>query len=298
VLRLDGEKFVPQGGDAQPSLRRSRVEIVLRPERFLFRPLELPGRAAEFLEGIIRSQVDRLTPWSAAEAAFGHTAPIDAGDGRVSVTIAATAKNALSAWLRAAADAGARSVKLSTRVPDSSDDGPTIAVLDQSGAALDKPRLRRLLLVGAVAIGLLTALTLTGASFLENDLQGRQDELARRIAERRSSILAARGSAGSPAAAAERALAKRKSETPSPVIALEALSRTLPDHTYVTELRIEGDRLRVTGLTRDAPSLIRLMEQSKHFPRASFFAPTTRGPNDVADRFHIETRVVPVFSGL
>jgi len=69
------------------------------------------------------------------------------------------------------------------------------------------------------------------------------------------------------------------------VIVLETLSQILPDHTYLAELRIDGNKLRLTGITRDAPSLIGLIEQSAHFKRATFFAPTTRASSDSGERF-------------
>jgi general secretion pathway protein L len=76
---------------------------------------------------------------------------------------------------------------------------------------------------------------------------------------------------------------------------LEGISRVLPDTTYVTELRIEGDKMQVAGLTQDAPSLIRLIEQSPQFTRATFFAPTTRAPEDSGERFHVEAHVTPYY---
>jgi len=75
---------------------------------------------------------------------------------------------------------------------------------------------------------------------------------------------------------------------------LDALSQILPDHTYVTELRIEDNKLRLSGVTKDAPSLIALIEQSGRFTRATFSAPTTQSPSEPGERFHIEADIAPL----
>ncbi len=125
-------------------------------------------------------------------------------------------------------------------------------------------------------------------------MEARQDELARRISARRAALVAQRDTGTDPATLAQRNLERRKHERLPSVVVLETISRILPDHTYVTEFRIEGDVLRISGYTRDAPSLIRLLEQSSQFSRATFFAPTTRAPADPGERFHIEARIEPL----
>src|SRR5689334_15783172 len=84
--RGDGPSLrIDEGGFADPvspamraALARSSVDVRLAPSRFIFRSLELPEGARQFLEGVVRSQIDRLTPWSAGEAAFGWSEPTDA----------------------------------------------------------------------------------------------------------------------------------------------------------------------------------------------------------------------------
>ena len=117
------EKFQLAAGLKVPAriaaaLSGSRVELVLKPDLFLFRPIELPSRATEFLQGIVRAQIDRLTPWSAPAAVFGWGKPTDSSSGSVVLTIAATAQSMLKPYLDAIRALGAHSLAIFTTPPD------------------------------------------------------------------------------------------------------------------------------------------------------------------------------------
>jgi general secretion pathway protein L len=285
--------------DVAAALRGSQIELVLRPNHFLFRPLELPKRAAEFIDGIVRTQIDRLTPWSTTDAVFGWTQSADTSDDRLSLTVVATTRTRVAPYLQALTRLGAKSIVVSALPQGGIEAAAPIKVFEQGArGTLDVARVRRALLVVLTVTSLAAAIAVTTAQILGDHLDTQQRDLTRRIGERRVALLAGRDAVGG-AASAQRALERRKHETAATVMVLEAMSQVLPDHTYVTELRVEGDKLQVIGITRDAPSLIRLMEQSPHFTRATFFAPTTRSPGEPGERFHIEARIRAVFvSGL
>ncbi len=289
----DGAIADPLPVDWSKMLRGSRAEMMLRPNRFLFRPLQLPRRAVEFLDGIVRSQIDRLTPWTSGEAVFSWTAPTDAPNDRIELTVAATARALVAPYVQAIADLGVASVAVLTAPSDAAPDAAPIKVYEQRArGVLEIDRIRQALIALLLISGLAAAGTMGYSAFALDSLDAEQQSLQQKITARR----AAMRSGPAATASVQRLLERRKQTTPSNVIVLEALSQILPDHTYVTELRIEGDKLQIVGVTRDAAALIGLIEQSPHFEHAAFYAPTTRTPGDPGERFHVEAHIKPVFA--
>jgi general secretion pathway protein L len=278
------------GADLSGAAKGSRIELVLRSSRFLVRPLELPARANEFIEGIVRVQIDRLTPWTAAEAVFGCGTPVTAGSGKIVTTIAATTRANTEPYIKGLAALHPASLSIFTRAGEETRE--LIKVFEQQARGLlDRPRLSRLLRLVLAGVTAGAVLSTAGGAIMQNYLDSRQAELTAELTARRIALrLDRQGADSSPFAL----LARRKHDTQASVIVVEELSRILPDHTYVTELHIDGNTLQIAGITHDAPSLIRLIEQSPHFTRATFFAPTTRAPSDPGDRFHVEARLEPV----
>jgi general secretion pathway protein L len=296
LIRItDGRIIDPLPTRMAENVSGSRIELVLRADRFLFAPLELPGRAAEFLDGVVRAQIDRLTPWGAAEAAFGWTKPTPAGTDRFITTIAATSLGRITPFVQAIASLGAQSISVFTCLPEAGSEAAPVKVFEGgTRRAVDVGRIRQALAFIIVAAGIGAGAAVSAWEIAGVSLDAQQEELTQQIASARAAASSAREAPVGSITAAHRLLEQLKHESPSSVIVLDALSRILPDHTYVTELRIEDNKLRLTGVTKDAPSLISLIEQSGRFTRATFSAPTTRSPSEPGERFHIEADIQPL----
>jgi general secretion pathway protein L len=174
------------------AVRGNRVEVVLRPSRFVVRQLELPRRAVEYLDGIIRAQIDRLTPWPAADAVFGWGRPEDIANDRISITIAATARAMVRPILQAVSELGAASIALVTVPVEGSAGVASIKVYDQSiRGMLDPRRVRRILLVVLLVAGAAAGLSIAADVTVGSSLEAQQLDLGRRLAPDRTVSLAA-----------------------------------------------------------------------------------------------------------
>src|SRR5689334_21133269 len=72
-LKLD---LVSPSIEVAKAINGARVELYLHVDGFLCRPLNLPRQAVGFLANVVRVQLDRLTPWSPTEIAYGWSEPV------------------------------------------------------------------------------------------------------------------------------------------------------------------------------------------------------------------------------
>src|SRR4029077_9807167 len=178
-------------------LRGAQVELVLQPERFMFRLLELPRRASDFLEGIIRAQIDRLTPWSAANAAFGWYPSTETGNDRMAVIIAATARTLIAPFISAIAGLGADTIVVSAALPQPRPDTAAIKICEQkTGQAAEQRRIRRILIRLLAAAGVFSAVSVAANAVIGGMIETQRDDLTRRVAERRAALQPGHGGTG------------------------------------------------------------------------------------------------------
>lgn len=85
-------------------------------------------------------------------------------------------------------------------------------------------------------------------------------------------------------------LPKRRSEPLSSTVLAE-VARVLPDHTWLFQMELNGNNVRLRGYSASASSLIALFEASPLLSNAQFRAPLTPGLQPGQERFDISVEV-------
>jgi general secretion pathway protein L len=281
------------------------------------RRIAVPVQARAFLPGIIRNQIERLSPWHADQVVYGFDADVDAEDAaaldvRVLIALRAVIDRARDEL----AAIGLRVDRIVTSQPPPPRPRPNAEVNGASPPHAEKGGMggksvtlwSRLADVspaqlahacrhvgagigGAVVVSLCVSLWAMSSAA---SLGQKSEEIAARTKTVQRQIQGPTPQSVASLDPSERAW-YAKETSPTAAIVLEALSRVLPDGAYLTELRLENTSLRMVGLANDAPSLIAPLEHSGHLNDVHFFAPTTRGPDGTLFRFNIEARVEPHF---
>lgn len=275
--------------DLARKMKGQDVELRLDAAQVLDKELNLPAAGQQYLDAILRHQIERLTPWAADHVAFDYvvedTHP--AGEGQVAIRLVATARETVESALSPLSALGIRPRRVGTAA-DALDHPSPVDLQDESKVERHSS-LRRAV---AVTLSAAAAILLTLGLFQSWQLwvvSSESEEIQAALDARRALI--AEAVARTTQSDEYRALAARKQAELPMVVLLEELSRTIPRNTYLTEINVEGPTVRLNGMSEEAPDLIGILEKADKLSNAQFAAPTTRSSRGGADSFQIVVRI-------
>ena len=285
--------------DVSRAAHNSFVVLEFPADKVVMRRITVPAQARKFLSGVIRNQIERLSPWPANGVVYGFAVEAGAGDAAiVEVRILMAARTDVDAARQDLAALGLPVDRIVARGSDTEASDEVAGSVTLWSRLADTSRDRLGSVVRAIGIGIAASVTVSvllgsWALLSAASIRDESEEIAAR-----SRVLQRQVQTGRTAASmasippAERAWLLKETSISS-VILIEALSRALPDSAYVSEIRLEKESLRIMGLADDAPALLAPLERSEHMTDVHFFAPTARGPDGKLFRFSIEAHVEP-----
>ena len=277
------------GGDAARQLVRrarpgaARVSLELPAGQVLRRVVELPAAAAENLRQVLGFEMDRHTPFQAAEVYFDYR--VVAGDRRakeIKVDLVVAAKAVVDQGL-----ATLRNWDLAVdRVGPAGDDGALFNLLPASAGRRGAALSRRFSVAFAVAAGMLAAV----AVYLP--LAHKLEVLAlteARLTAARSEAVVADGlqQRVDKMVARGRFVVERKRSGPTVTALIAEVSTLLPDHTWLMQFAWRADGVRLSGYSARPSSLIGLLEQSALLSEVAFSSPVTMDQRVGLERFNL-----------
>ncbi|WP_133258664.1 PilN domain-containing protein [Novacetimonas cocois] len=266
-----------------------RGEVILRPDpaMLLEREVILPSAAEHSLDHVLGYEMDRLTPFVAADVVFGaRVMRRDMAAGRLHVRLSLVPTVALGGLLPVLRAVGMEPLALEIPRPGQS---PLRLSLTQRGSVAQ--RRARHLLAGAAAIcGGLAVVALVLPFALQSVAYARLD---RRMASVRAPAQAAtrirqdiQGEA-----AGRNLMHAEQQRLGNPLVILGALTTALSDDTYLTDFSLQQGRLLISGQSRATTAVIQAMNADPVFVAPSFAAPVTQSSDRGYSQFSIQATV-------
>jgi len=266
-------------------LRRDGPELaslLLPASAVLTRAIRLPAAAASDLPSILDFEIARHTPFTADRAYYRHRVLGRAGPaGTIDVELWVAPRDLVDGALRRLAMAGLRidSVTAAGTPPRERRQRSLMPIA--TGETRGRSRTRRGLTLAAVGALIAALVSPIAAAQLRLAALERALDAVRPAADR---ALADR-ERGLRASAALDQVMEAKRATPPVVETLLALTRALPDGSFLSSLQLAGRELVIEGHSPAAAALARPLETIGPFARVGYRAPITRDPQSGLEQF-------------
>ncbi|MFT3763163.1 MAG: type II secretion system protein GspL [Pseudoxanthomonas sp.] len=277
LAAVDLERLLP------PSLASLPRWLLLPAAQVLRRPLSLPAAAADRLRDVVGFEIDRQTPFTAAQVHFDVRVLGRHGD-RLEAELVAVPRATVE---RALAKLGAVSASLvGADVPaaDGGMLGVNLLPPDARRSREDPMRHWNRILAACTVLALAAA----GGQLLHNrraaaDALARSIDAeagdARRVAVQRQQLV--------DLVEGQAFLERKRASRPAAIEVLDEITRRLPDNSYLEKLSIQGDQLSMIGFSADAPALVGQFEGAPIWSKPALIGALQPDPATRRDRFSL-----------
>ena len=276
----------------QINVRRATIVLRLEPQQVLRRRIVLPLVAAENLREVLTFELDRHTPFRAEDVYFDYRLiNSDRQENRIAVDLVVVprvivdrATALMAGWAMTPDRIGIAGETFR------SDNGTN---LSQPMASSHGRRLARRF---AAILAALAVVLLGAAAYLEFLTQERTLSVYQEgLEQRRTENLAADAMKVQLTDLLTRSqyIAQQKQGRPLLVALLHEVTRRMPDDTWFSHLRLQADRLDVSGYAPSASALIALLEESPMLSQVRFASPVTFDTKLGLERFNLSASIDP-----
>ena len=249
------DALAPEALAGLAGTRWSAVELRLPAAQIFERKLSLPAASREFLAPIIEHRLDRLTPWRPDRVLYGFHVD-DARDGTVAMTLTATSRDLLAAPLQRIGAAGLVPTAIGAEA-EGLQRPLTVNLLGGGAATPPRAGSHRFVSRTALAVCGLSLAAFLVTALLAAGAAGDRDAAAQKLAKARRLLRAA---SVQTLGSREQSMLAAKQPARSTLLLMNALSTAIPADTYLKELVIQPDKVRLVGSSGNAPALIGKLE--------------------------------------
>ena len=284
-VQIDGSVFGVL--DQQPA----PLHLLLPVSWILTRDTVMPGAAKENLRQVIGYEMDRLTPFSADQVYFDFRIKEDvSGMDTLPVELAVVQKSLLTPFLEKLGGSG-----VSPHIVSSEGLWKGVNFLPpelRPRTDVKRVVLKALpLLVVITLLGVALALPLWQKRKIAMDLQFQESELSARAEE----VMVIREKLDKEKKRLE-GIRSAWQQFPPTADVVKALTDLLPDDTSLQQLELKGEEVVLRGISRQASSLLKLVEESPGFSDAAFKSSVVQQRGQ--ERFHLSANIVMPFDGV
>lgn len=283
VLAATLDQNRPETLDKKIQRRLKRIPpeaLVLRltPSSVVTSTLDVPSSGRSYIDAILRNQIERKAPWPIDKAIFGwRLVGEDPDRGQLKVQLAVTNRDDLMDLTAQARQLGANAGVVDCG--SSVEDREPVAFISSLNARISRAQKRVRHGLVASLLAAMAAAAWGGYLFVGEYQKLATLETAIADVQRTNDKTSSLNAAGDQIVKRAGLVINRRKTDPAAVAILEAVSRALPDDSWLDSLEVRQSVIYMAGRSRNAAAVISALEAAPELTQVAFNAPLVRTGN-------------------